>query len=224
MVSETRQSGGQYRTEPDRPIVHRRGRRRTIKASNSKDKTRNIAPSSMMKLPEAAVPAADECGPLPPQTFWPRPTKMSSTLRVSSVYTTHGRSNRFNRVTASGLMTGVEPVLESSTRNVPMPSDGRVKQIQGPAAQGWCPLSDGWVAIRKRPSAIESSRAWLGRRTAGISAACRSVSPSSIGQRYLNGSARRSSRKATVSQIVPLISRLPSRVGSRTKPARRATS
>ncbi len=125
-------------------MVHRRGRRRSIKASNSKDKTRNIAPSSMMKVPEDAVPAADECGPPPPQTFWPRPTKMSSTLRVSSVYTTHGRSNRFNRVTASRLMTGVEPALESSTCNLPMPSDGRVKQIQGLAAQGWCrPRMDG---------------------------------------------------------------------------------
>lgn len=121
------------RTEPDRPIVHPRWRRRSIKASNSRENTTHIAPSSMMKLPEAAVPAADECGPPPPQTFWPRPVKTSSTLRVSSVYTTHGRSNRFNRVPTSGLMTGVEPVLESSTRNVPMPSDGRVKQFQGPA-------------------------------------------------------------------------------------------
>lgn len=128
-------------------MVHRRGRRRSIKASNSKDKTRNIAPSSMMKVPEDAVPAADECGPPPPQTFWPRPTKMSSTLRVSSVYTTHGRSNRFNRVTASRLMTGVEPVLESSNCNLPMPSDGRVKQIQGLAAQGWCrPRMDGLLS------------------------------------------------------------------------------
>ncbi len=56
-------------TGPDRPMVHRRGRRRSIKASNNKDKTRNIAPSSMMKVPEDAVPAADECGPPPPQTF-----------------------------------------------------------------------------------------------------------------------------------------------------------
>jgi len=41
----------------------------------------------------------------------------------------------------------VEPVLESSNCNLPMPSGGRIKQIQGLAAQGWCrPRMDGLLS------------------------------------------------------------------------------
>jgi len=132
-------------------MVHRRGRRRSIKASNSKDKTRNIAPSSMMKVPEDAVPAVDECGP--PQTFWPRPTKMSSTLRVSSVYTTHGRSNRFNRVTASRLMTVSSRCSNHRIATYQCPpaaasSRSKVSLLKAGAVLGWM------GCYRRRPSSI----------------------------------------------------------------------
>ena len=105
-MDSVHQPGTNYRALLDR--------RRSIKTSNSEERARHTAPSSMMKLPEAA-----ECGS-PPHVLWPKPTKTSSTLRVSSVYTIHGRSKRFSTGTHR-LSFGdrPRPMPESATRNLP---------------------------------------------------------------------------------------------------------